>query len=96
MLLKTVMFDSTNYFWENDRTTNMMFLRMNENYLNDIIKRKGYIYLNEICERLGMGWNPDDENPCVKYNKARGVGDLEFDVVAQPDNAVLINILYYN
>lgn len=59
--------------WEKDSEYNFMFLRAEQNYANDRLKARGYLYLNEVYERLGIpctkagqivGWvyNPDKPN----------------------------------
>lgn len=46
---------------------NQMFIRLREDYFNDILKVRGYIYLNTIYEMLGVEWDPDWYNPCLRY-----------------------------
>ena len=59
--------------WEKNSEYNLMFLRAEQNYANDRLKARGYLYLNEVYERLGIpctkagqivGWvyNPDEPN----------------------------------
>ena len=59
--------------WTKDPQTNLIFLRAEQNFANDRLKARGYLFLNEVYERLGFpttklgqsfGWvyNPDDEN----------------------------------
>ena len=44
----------------------LMYLRYIECYLNDLLKIRGYVYLNQICESLGVEWNPDDLNMIIR------------------------------
>lgn len=57
--------------WKKDAEYNLMFLRAEQNYANDRLKARGYLFLNEVYERLGIpmtkagqmvGWvyKPDD------------------------------------
>lgn len=57
--------------WQKDSEYNLMFLRAEQNYANDRLKARGYLFLNEVYERLGIpttkagqmvGWvyKPDD------------------------------------
>ena len=96
MLLKTVKFNSKNPNWVNDQNHNHMFLFVQERYINDIIRLRGYIYLNQICELLGVKWNPNDENPCIKNDGVNRVRFIEFEIFNQPKNSVLVHILSYN
>lgn len=44
---------------------NLMIVRMTEEHINDLIKYRGYIYLNQIYEMFGVEWNPEWENLCL-------------------------------
>lgn len=70
-----------------DSEYNQMFIRQQENYFNDVLKVRGYIYLNTIYEMLGLKWNPDWNNPCLHYNPIaklklviRGSNEDGFDI----------------
>lgn len=58
--------------WEKDAEMNLMFLRAEQNFANDRLKARGYLFLNEVYERLGIpttkagqvvGWIYDPEDP---------------------------------
>ncbi len=64
-------FDSSSPYWDKDPEYNLMFLKAEQNYANDRLKARGYVYLNEVYERLGIpstkagqivGWVYDSEN----------------------------------
>ena len=96
MLLARVMFDKECINWMNTMQYNYNFLRTQENYINDIIKYRGYIYLNQIYEILGINWHPDYENPCVRNDGAYRLWFVQFDVFEQSSNSLLVNIYSYN
>ena len=65
-------FDSSSNAWENNAEYNLMFLKAEQNYANDRLKARGYLFLNEVYERLGIpptkagqivGWVYDPDNP---------------------------------
>lgn len=65
-------FDSSNPNWEENPEYNLMFLKTQENYANDKLRAKGYLFLNEVYEMLGLeptkagqivGWVYNPENP---------------------------------
>ena len=70
----TFIFDAEHSMaFEDDHEYNMMTLRAEQQYANDLLKARGYVYLNDILDRLGLktckmgqivGWvyNPDDMN----------------------------------
>lgn len=58
--------------WEKDSESNLFFLRAEQNFANDLLKSRGYLFLNEVYERLGIkptkmgqvvGWIYDPRNP---------------------------------
>lgn len=65
-------YDETCEYWEKDATNNYMFLRTQQVYANDLLRSRGYVFLNEVYDMLGMvrtkagqivGWVYDKENP---------------------------------
>lgn len=58
--------------WTNDPEYNLMFLRQQEIYATDLLKTKGYLFLNDVYDMLGIprskagqviGWIYDEKNP---------------------------------
>lgn len=88
----TITFDRRSNLWTTDQNFNSMTLLRMEQIINDIIRRKGYVYLNQIYEWLGVEWNPLYENPC--FTKANGceLRYIEFEVFNMSDGSVLILI----
>lgn len=65
-------FDDSSPYWEKNRVKNLMFLKQHETYANDLLKKKGTVFLNEVYEMLGLprtqegqvvGWHYDIKNP---------------------------------
>lgn len=96
MLLKTVRFDSNSHYWENESGVNHLFLQITENTINDRIRYNGYIYLNQIFELLGIRWDPNDENPCIRNDGAGRRQFVVFDIwECKSDLSIEINIVDY-
>lgn len=55
---------------EDNEELNRMVVTMVCNYINDLLKVRGYIYLNQIYEYFGVKWNIETENHCLtsKYS----------------------------
>ena len=58
--------------WDKDAEHNLTFLKLQQNYANDLLKRRGYVFLNEVYDMLGIprtragqvvGWYYDEKNP---------------------------------
>lgn len=65
-------FDDSCIGWNKDVFMNLVFLKERERYCNDLLKAKGYLFLNEVYDALGMavtktgqvvGWIYDKDNP---------------------------------
>lgn len=65
-------FDEASRYWEKDPELNLFFLRAEQNLANERLKTRGYMFLNDIYERLDIpktkagqvvGWIYDPENP---------------------------------
>lgn len=63
-------FDEGSTSWSNSPTQNLLFLKHNQQYFNDILKIRGHVFLNEVYDALGVprtpagavcGWVMDSE-----------------------------------
>ena len=65
-------FDNGNDGWDKDPEVTLMFLRARQNYANDLLKAKGYLFLNDVYDMLDIprtkagqvvGWRYNPNNP---------------------------------
>lgn len=74
-------FDASCLGWNKDPDYNLMFLKDQQRYANDLLQSKGHLFLNEVYDLLGIqrtragqcvGWIYDEKNPigdnCVDFN----------------------------
>lgn len=87
-----IIFDRNNPNWSKDEGFNLLFLRAQELYLNDLAKLRGYLYYNQIYEALGVCWNPENKNKCLKYDKDY-IFQFQFEVFHIKDGKLCIVIL---
>lgn len=82
-------YDSGCVGWEKDPETNMMFLKAQEQYANDLLRSRGHLFLNEVYDMLGfertkagqvVGW-------VYKYDNAEGDNYVDFGIFNLNDEA---------
>ena len=65
-------FDESNPNWEKDSDYNFYFLKGQQEYMNNLLRSRGYLFLNEVYEALGfpitkagqvVGWLYRPDNP---------------------------------
>jgi hypothetical protein len=70
----TQVFDESNPYWENNSDYNLLFLRAEQSHANNLLMARGYLFLNEVHERLGfqptkagqiVGWVYNPDNPDI-------------------------------
>ena len=79
-------FDESNPNWTRDPDYNKLFLTQVQNHANDLLKSRGYLFLNEVYEMLGFssktqigqqaGWTYNKHNP----NMQDGDGFVDFGI----------------
>ncbi len=81
-------FDSGNPNWEDNIEYNLMYLKGQQDYWNDVLVRKGRVFLSDIYFSLGyeetkasriVGWEYDATNDGPKGQIDFGVFDYRFD-----------------
>lgn len=50
----TRIFDESNRFWRSDNEINKFFLVCQQSHANDLLRIRGFIFLNEVLEMIGM------------------------------------------
>ena len=76
--MNTIIFskDTSWKYDSNDQDHNRYFLKDGLRSLERSFEVYGYLYLSKVYERLGIEWNPNDEN--VVFKKDDGPIRLEF------------------
>ena len=83
-----------------DPQLNMVFLKQTQAYLNDLLQKRGYVFLNEVYEALGfdrtadgqvVGWIYDEETP-----NGDNFIDLGLYNIANPATRRFVNGWEYN
>lgn len=90
-------FDSSNpNFNVNDRDSNFWWLKNEIDYFNSILMYRGYMYLSQVYEEMGLPWNPDNENVLLKPEKLedREICITPFEMEEDPDDNLYLVITY--
>ena len=95
-------FDEASPYWQKDPEYNLMFLKAQQQYANDLLKARGRLFLNEVYEMLGIekskagqivGWVYDPENPVGDNFVDFGIYDMSKERVRAFVNGYEPNIL---
>jgi hypothetical protein len=94
------LFDKKAVSWDKDPEKNKFFLLMQQNYANEKLKARGYLFLNEVLDILGMartkagqivGWMYDPENPNSDSYVDFGVFKGESSYATGVDGAIVLS-----
>lgn len=93
-----------NPYWEETPEYNLMFLKAQQQYANDLLHTKGYLYLNDVYKMLGfpeskagqvVGWVYNEENPVgdnyVDFGIYSGGSQNYSDFIYGTDGAILLD-----
>lgn len=95
-------FDESCANWQNSPEYNLMFLKSQQQYANDLLKAKGRLFLNEVYDMLGIdqtkagqvvGWVYDVKNPVGDNFVDFGIYDMDRERVRAFVNGYEPNIL---
>lgn len=95
MLMATVRFDKNSPMWTEDAGYNIQYLLNIEKYINEIIRHRGYIYLNQIYDLLGVDWNSENVNRCIKCDSVDRLAFVNFELFETDKNSFDIAIMCY-
>ena len=95
-------FDEASPNWQNDPEYNLMFLKAQQQYANDLLRSRGRLFLNEVYDMLGIdrtkagqvvGWTYNPENPTGDNFVDFGIYDMSKERVRAFVNGYETNIL---
>lgn len=97
-------FDSSSGAWDKDPEYNLLFLKKQQDSANDMLKARGYLFLNDVYRMVGLqpskagqivGWVYDEENPIGDNYVDFGIYDLHSsitrDFVNGFENVILLD-----
>lgn len=94
-------FDEGCVGWTKDSEYNLCFLKIQQEYANELLKRRGHLFLNEVYDMLDiprtkagavMGWIYDKEHPYGSNFVDFGLGsERNRDFINGRDNVALLD-----
>lgn len=86
-------FDQHNRHWTNTLEYNSIFIRMQQNYFNDLLKARGHVFLNEVYTALDFERTRDGQ--LVGWVMGSGDSYIDFGLydspVAHTDSSILLD-----
>ena len=76
-------FDCGNEGWDRDPEVTLMFLRGRQNYANDLLKTRGYVFLNDVYDMLDIPRTQAGQIVGWRYNNPNGDGYIDFGLYNQ-------------
>ena len=95
-------FDASSTCFEKDSGLNLMFLRRQQDFANEKLKRNGHLFLNEVYDLLGIprsipgqqvGWVYNSKDPLADNNVDFGIYDITKEGSRRFVNGLEYNIL---
>lgn len=96
-------FDEMSSSWNRDPEYNMIFLKCQQNYANDLLRSRGHVFLNEVYDMVGVprskagavvGWilskNGETDN-FIDFGVFEGRTDVARDFVNGVEGAILLD-----
>jgi hypothetical protein len=80
--------EDTSRNWSPDPDINVYFLRSQQNYLNDRLKARGHVFLNEVFECLGLSHTREGAIVGWRWNKNSGDDYIDFGIWDNPPDVV--------
>lgn len=88
-------FDESSRYWEKNGEYNMMFLRAQQSRANDMLRSRGFLFLNEVYRMLGIketiagqsvGWVYDESGSSIGDNYVDfNIMELDMEAQENPD-----------
>ena len=84
------LFDETNPEWRADAAYNQMWLLAKQNYFNDLLKVRKFVFLNEVYKELGFQETKAGQIVGWKYDENNSTGDnyIDFGILNAADPKV--------
>ena len=79
-------FNEDNPNWKTTPEYNVMFLRQAQNWANDRLKSRGYLFLNEMYHELGFEDTSEGTSVGWVWQNPEGDGEIDFGIF-EPHNA---------
>lgn len=73
-------FDQFSPMWKKDNSQNLLFLRTQQNWANELLKTRGHVFLNEVYDMIGVPRSPAGAVVGWVQNKDNDDGFIDFGI----------------
>jgi hypothetical protein len=84
-------FDETSAMWDYEEVFNRLFIKQNEVYANDMLKHRGYLFLNEVYDMLGLPKTRVGQLVGWIYEEKNSIGDNRVDFMIYGNDEIIID-----
>lgn len=93
--MENLLLDMWNIHWSGDQTYTSMYVRMQEDFLNQCLRSRGYVYKNQIYEALSIEWDVKKENTVITGKNCKRI-ILDQTTIEDKNGsyAVLIKVIF--
>jgi hypothetical protein len=95
--LYAAVFDIRSKNWANNKDHNLMYIKIQENYMNDRLRAVGHVFLNEVYDVLGVprsaqgqlvGWFRAPYSHLIDFEIVDETSDDGFIISFNPDGVI--------
>lgn len=86
-------FDDCCYGWTKDKRYNLTFLKAQETYFNELLRNRGYLFLRDVFEGLGMTITKESCKVGWIYEENNKIGDnfVKFDIQENDSPNIIVD-----
>lgn len=82
-------FDASNKHWVPQVEHNLIFLKVQNNWADDLLNARGHIFLNEVYDMLGLARSK--QGAIVGWFKTEGSNPVDFGISENEDGSIFLD-----
>ena len=90
MEIRLIFDEKSSMYFNGNNDYNLMWLIRVKAHIEDMLRFRGYMYLNQIYDLYGLRWNLENENPYLIFNPQKNI-EIDYNKI---DSGYEITIKY--